>query len=171
MKRVLTWGLAIALALLPVAAYAAGYYTPGLPTATNPLTGNETIPADTNLASGLTPQSEAVTAAQIVMAPIPVVALTDAATTTLNAASGIYFTWTLGGNRTLSTPTNPPTSKTIRIQITQDATGSRTVTWPGIIKWATPGAPSLSTTAAAIDLVTLVYNGTNWLGSYQSNFK
>jgi hypothetical protein len=57
---------------LATAALAAGLYTNGLPVAggsqyptTIPLTGSETIPADTNLASGLNPATEAVTVAQL----------------------------------------------------------------------------------------------------------
>lgn len=53
-------------------AQAAGFLTNGLPPAggtqypsTFPLTGNETIPADTNLPSGLNPASEAVTVGQL----------------------------------------------------------------------------------------------------------
>lgn len=53
-------------------ALAAGFFTNGVPVAggsqyptTLPLTGNETVPADTNLPSGLNPASEAITAAQI----------------------------------------------------------------------------------------------------------
>lgn len=49
-------------------AWAAGFFTNGVPVAggtqypnTLPLTGNETIPADTNLPSGLNPASEAIT--------------------------------------------------------------------------------------------------------------
>lgn len=70
MKKV---GLALALALTSAgAAYAAGFLTNGLPSAggsqypsTVPLTGNETIPADTNLPSGQNPASESVTTNQM----------------------------------------------------------------------------------------------------------
>lgn len=53
-------------------AYAAGFFTNGVPPAggsqyptTMPLTGNETIPADTNLPSGQNPASEAITVKQL----------------------------------------------------------------------------------------------------------
>lgn len=53
-------------------AHAAGFFTNGVPVAggtqyplTIPLTGNETVPADTNLASGLNPASEAITTSQL----------------------------------------------------------------------------------------------------------
>jgi hypothetical protein len=53
-------------------AHSAGFFTNGVPVAggtqypsTLPLTGNETIPADTNLPSGLNPASEAITTGQL----------------------------------------------------------------------------------------------------------
>lgn len=56
-------------------AWAAGFYTNGLPPAggtqypsTLPLTGAETIPADTNLASGQNPQSESISVSQLSLA-------------------------------------------------------------------------------------------------------
>lgn len=73
MKNAKTLALAGALCLgFALAAQAAGFFTNGVPVAggtqypsTIPLTGNETIPADTNLASGLNPASEAITVAQL----------------------------------------------------------------------------------------------------------
>ena len=63
---------AVASIALASAALAAGYWTNGVPVAgqspyTNslPLTGNETIPADTNLAAGAMPQSIAVKTSQL----------------------------------------------------------------------------------------------------------
>lgn len=55
-----------------LAANAAGFFTNGVPVAggsqypsTIPLTGNETVPADTNLGFGLNPASEAITTTQL----------------------------------------------------------------------------------------------------------
>lgn len=56
---------ALGLALIAGPALAGGYYTNGLPAATSPLTGAETIPADTNLSGGQAPQSESVTISQL----------------------------------------------------------------------------------------------------------
>src|SRR5215472_15100587 len=62
----------LGLMLTASLAYAGGFFTNGVPPAggtqypsTIPLTGSETIPVDTNLASGRNPQSEAVTVSQI----------------------------------------------------------------------------------------------------------
>lgn len=50
--------------------------------------------------------------------------------------------------------------------LTQDGTGSRTVTWPASVKWAGGSAPTLSTAAAKVDRVALeTYDGgTTWYG-------
>ena len=65
-------GAGLGLALVSGAALAGGFFTNGVPPAggsqyptTLPLTGNETIPADTNLSSGLNPQSESITTGQL----------------------------------------------------------------------------------------------------------
>lgn len=48
--------------------------------------------------------------------------------------------------------------------IYQDGTGSRTVTtWDTDIKWPSGTAPTLSSTASALDVVTCIYDGTNYL--------
>jgi hypothetical protein len=46
----------------------------------------------------------------------------------------------------------------------QDATGSRTVTWPSSVDWGTTGAPTLTTTANKVDVVTFlsVNGGKTW---------
>lgn len=73
MNRKILCVLAGVLALVGAEnANAAGFFTNGVPVAggtqypsTLPLTGNETIPADTNLLSGLNPASEAITTNQL----------------------------------------------------------------------------------------------------------
>lgn len=62
--------LGLFLALSIGHAQAGGLYTPGFPQAgdlpnTLPLTGNETIPADTNLPEGLAPQTESISLTQL----------------------------------------------------------------------------------------------------------
>ncbi|MDA0772711.1 MAG: hypothetical protein O3C63_07175, partial [Cyanobacteria bacterium] len=48
--------------------------------------------------------------------------------------------------------------------IYQDGTGSRTVTtWDTDIKWPSGTAPTLSSTASALDVITCIYDGTNYL--------
>lgn len=87
-----------------------------------------------------------------------VAALTDGATITLNAAAGNVFTVTLGGNRTLANPTNPVDGQIIRVRITQDATGSRTLAFGTAYDFGGAGAPSLTTTASKVDVLAFEYN-------------
>lgn len=65
-RKLIAAGAVSALALIVAAPAMAGGLFPGFPAATSPLTGNETIPADTNLSGGLNPQTELVSPAQIV---------------------------------------------------------------------------------------------------------
>lgn len=95
--------------------------------------------------------------------------LTDGASVDWNAANGNIATLTLGGNRTINAPTNLYDESFI-LFLKQDATGSRTVTWNAVFKWSGGTAPTLSTTANAVDIITFVYDGTNLYGSMLPNF-
>jgi hypothetical protein len=82
-----------------------------------------------------------------------VVALTDGATITPDFAAGNNFSVTLGGNRTLANPSNLTAGQAGTIVITQDGTGSRTLAYGS--QWKFPGgtAPTLTTTASAVDVI------------------
>jgi hypothetical protein len=81
------------------------------------------------------------------------VALTDAATVDVDMATGINFTLTIGGNRTLGAPTNTKNGQAGEIIITQDGTGSRTLAYHANWKFAGGSDPVLSTAAGAIDVL------------------
>jgi len=83
------------------------------------------------------------------------VALTDAATVAVDLSLGNYYTLTLGGNRTLGAPTNQTAGQSGVIVITQDGTGSRTLAYNSVYKFPGGTAPTLTTTANAVDV--LVY--------------
>ncbi|HSW92174.1 MAG TPA: hypothetical protein VLG09_06020, partial [Candidatus Saccharimonadales bacterium] len=87
---------------------------------------------------------------------------------TLNLANGNVQKLTLTGNCTV-TLTSPASGamRSLTLLIFQDATGSRTITWPGTVKWGNAGAPTLTTTASKMDMVSLftIDGGTNWYGS------
>lgn len=88
-------------------------------------------------------------------------ALTDAATIAVNANLGNFCTVTLGGNRTMGAPSNPLDGQVLMFALKQDGTGSRTVTWTsgaGGFSFGTSGAPTLTTTAGATDLVGFRYS-------------
>jgi hypothetical protein len=91
---------------------------------------------------------------------------------TINWNAGQKQAITLTGNATF-TFTAPNGVGNFIIRLVQDATGSRTVTWPtgtNGVKWVGSAAPTLTTAANAIDIVTFYWNGTNYYGSYGLNF-
>ena len=121
--------LALALALtagVAGSALAAGLLTNGLPAATAPLTGNETLPADTNLPQGLNPASEAITLGQLatwLRATVTTNTSTSAATATVaqmaptaygQTAISLLLTGTLSGAANLTTPTAAQSATTSR---------------------------------------------------------
>jgi hypothetical protein len=69
---------------------------------------------------------------------------------------------TLDGSTTLSF-SNPAGFCSLLLEINQDATGSRTITWPASVLWSSGTPPILSTAPNAIDVVTCFFNGTNYL--------
>ena len=83
------------------------------------------------------------------------VALTDASTIAIDMSLGNNFTVTLGGNRTLGAPTNVTAGQSGVIVVTQDGTGSRTLGYNTIYKFAggSSNAPTLTTTASAVDVL------------------
>lgn len=80
-------------------------------------------------------------------------ALTDGSTITPDFAVANNFSVTLGGNRTLANPTNLTAGQHGVIVITQDGTGSRTLAYGSYFKFANGTAPTLTTTASAVDVL------------------
>lgn len=69
-------------------------------------------------------------------------------------AAGTLFEITLGQNTTF-TFSNLAAGRSVTLVLIQDATGSRTVTWPAGVDWPSGVAPTLSTGANAVDVITL----------------
>ena len=85
-----------------------------------------------------------------------ITALTDGATITIDMADSNNFSVTLEGNRTFANPSNDTAGQCGSIFITQDGTGSRTANWNSDWDFAGGTAPTLTTTAAAVDRVDYV---------------
>ena len=87
---------------------------------------------------------------------------------TLDLANGNVQKVTLTANCTV-TLTSPAAGamRTLTLLVFQDATGTRTITWPGSVKWGNAGAPVLTTTASKMDMISLftVDGGANWYGA------
>jgi hypothetical protein len=116
----------------------------GTAAASNTGTSGGTVP----LLNGTNTWSATQTVAAIASTPQ---VLTYAATVTPDLSASNYFTVTLTGNVTLASPSNQHTGQSGCIAVTQDATGSRTISFGGNWKFAGGIAPTLTTTANAID--------------------
>ena len=82
----------------------------------------------------------------------PLASGTDGGTVTFDLNESNTHRVTLGGNRTLAL-TNVSYGQKFITRLTQDTTGSRTVTWFNDIHWADGGtAPTLTTTAHKTDV-------------------
>lgn len=97
--------------------------------------------------------SDRILTTDIVNSAMQIVALTDAATVAWDMSTGIDFSLTLGGNRTLGNPTNTVVGRRGRIQVNQDGTGSRTLTLSSNLKTVGGAALSLSTGAGDKDFL------------------
>ena len=82
--------------------------------------------------------------------------LTDGATVTPDFATSNNYTLTLGGNRTIANPTNLTAGQSGSIFLVQDGTGSRTAAWGSYWDFAGGTAPTLTTTASAVDRIDYV---------------
>lgn len=92
-------------------------------------------------------------------------ALTDQATIAWDVLASPVARVTLEGNRTMAAPSNLNAGQTYILRVIQDVNGSRTITWNAVFTWASGNAPTLSTAANAIDLVTFYCDGTNLIGA------
>lgn len=83
---------------------------------------------------------------------------------TINLANGTVQFITMTGNCTFTFPT-PTAGKSFSLFLIQDATGSRTATWPASVKWPYGISPTLTTTATKTDRFVFTADGTSWFGS------
>ena len=88
---------------------------------------------------------------------------------TINLALGHIIKARATGNLSI-TLSNPLSDSDVYIQIAQDGTGSRTVTWVTTIKWKDAVTPVATTTINKKDIFLLHYDGTDYLGTASLNF-
>lgn len=99
-----------------------------------------------------------------------VTASVGTATYTFNLNLGNVWRLTLTGNPTFAF-SNPPAdgiAQSVTVRVIQDATGSRTITYPASVKWTDGVAPVLGTAAGKIDVLSFYTDdgGTTYLGSH-----
>lgn len=98
-------------------------------------------------------------------------ALTVSATTTWNVTDYLTASMTLTQNTTLAI-TNAKAGQFYAILVTQDATGSRTITLPAgsIAPWGASNAIPMSYAANAKNLLMFTYDGTNYWWAVKKEF-
>lgn len=149
-------------------------------TGTSAFTGNVTTTNNVTVGGVLTvtgnTSAAQVTATRLIVngaAYTPPTTVVAAATTTINCQNSNVFEVSMGVNIATLTVSNLAAGQTINAYFKQDATGSRTVVWPATFKWVGGTVPVLSTTAAALDMLTATYSTTYaiWSASLSKDIK
>lgn len=92
-------------------------------------------------------------------------------TATVNLANGTVQTLTLTASTTctVTMPTAVAGKSFVLLARQAASTGNGAITW-STVKWGTAGTPTVTTTAAKMDIFTFVSDGTNWYGSYSQGY-
>lgn len=101
-----------------------------------------------------------------------VTTLTDGTTINWNLEDNQVARVTLAGSRTLANPTNMVAGGQYQLQVIQDATGSRTLTFGTAYKWEGGVVPALTVgVAGAVDILVFTSDGTVMYGNaFGKNF-
>jgi len=89
---------------------------------------------------------------------------TTGSTYTIALSNGSIQELTLNANCTFTFP-SPTAGKSFVILLKQDAIGSRTVTWPGIVRWPSSAAPTVTAIASRVDKYVFTAQGSVWLAA------
>jgi hypothetical protein len=90
---------------------------------------------------------------------------------TVASATNVTVNWNNGNKQKILLETNPvnftftaPSAGvgSFSLVLKQDGGGSKTVTWPASVKWPGGTAPTLSTAPNKVDIVTCIYDGTDY---------
>ena len=102
-----------------------------------------------------------------------VVTLAYAATIAIDMNGANNFVVTLGGNGTLGAPSNLGAGQSGIIEVRQDATGSRVLSYNAAWRFAAGVAPVLTTTASAVDLLAYYVDasGNPVIGMAEADYK
>ena len=93
-----------------------------------------------------------------------------ASNTTINTEMSNAFIVTMGTNITTLSLSNATAGHALTIVFKQDATGNRTIVWPGTFKWAGGAAPVLSTAANSVDLLSVQFIDGAWHAALAKGF-
>jgi len=92
-------------------------------------------------------------------------------TTTIDWGLGNFMYFTFGAQNDTFTFTAPANKGRMTLVLKQDGVGSRTATWPGTVLWPGGVAPTLSTGAADVDIITFFYDGMSYHGLFNGDFR
>ena len=95
----------------------------------------------------------------------------DSAAATIDWNKGNIHLLPLNTSSTVLSFANGQAGGEYKVILQQDGTGGRTVTWPSNAEWPTGTAPALSTGVNAKDVISFVFDGTNYLGSSQLDYQ
>jgi hypothetical protein len=136
-------------------------FTNGNMTLTGTFTGGALVGTSASITGGLTATGTAVLGASTfngAAQTVPVALAFSATAMVMNCSLSNVFKTTFTANVTVApTFTNLRDGQSIVWRITQDATGSRTMTWPTSFKWPGAVVPTLSTAANAVDRLDATY--------------
>jgi hypothetical protein len=135
------------------------------------LTRNVTKSTNSNAAISLSGSAEVAITGRAEDLQPGILTLTDGATINWAMEQSTIAKVTLAGNRTVAAPTNLRVAAEIILEVNQDGTGSRTLTWNSVFKWPGGIAPTLTTAASAKDVFSFYCDGTNLYGTYMNDVK
>lgn len=96
----------------------------------------------------------------------PVTDASSSGSVTFDFSTGNISKITLSEDITSVTLAGAAAGDILHIQITQDSTARTISGWPAAVKWSGGGtAPTISTTSGAVDIVSMLYDGTNYWAS------
>lgn len=91
--------------------------------------------------------------------------ITSVSNATVDWDNGNIQSITLPSGASTYTPSNPQAGATYILKIIQPSAGDGIITWGSSVKWPGATAPTLTASNAAVDVVTLIYDGTNYLAT------
>ena len=96
----------------------------------------------------------------------PVTDSSSSNSVTFDFSTGNISKISLSENITSVTLSGATAGDILHIQITQDSSARTISGWPAAVKWSGGGtAPTISTTSGAVDIVSILYDGTNYWAS------
>jgi len=98
-------------------------------------------------------------------------AITAAATTTVDLSTGNVFTLNVAASITTLTLTNAPTRPaTFVFKLSYSSSTAYTIAWPAAFLWSGGIPPVLTCVSGKTDILSIIFDGTNYYCSYALNF-